>query len=174
MANLKVEGNKAFWDKLKKTNGGKFKKKIIDEAGIRAKRFSKDRFRKKKWMDRTPQPWEKRKRKAKGSLMVQTGRLKTSIRILNKGKYYVRIGTDVPYAKIHNEGGKITKTVTVKSHNRKRSSKRSRNGSEDIKVRQHQRNMNTTMPQRQFLGSSRYLAKLMEYKMKKMFDKQLK
>ena len=65
-----------------------------------------------------------------------SGRLKKSIRRIRVTQNSVTIGTDVPYAQIHNEGGTIKKTVSVKSHRRK---------------------MNTTIPQRQFIGESAQL-----------------
>ena len=171
MSNLKLSGDKAFWDKMHKLASPVFKRKLVDEAGITALRFSKQRFRQKNWVDKgMPENWEKRKRKARGSILVRSGRLKRSIRVISKGRFYVQIGTDVPYAKIHNEGGRISKTVKVRSHTRKRSG---RDGSGSIKVRSHQRKMNTTIPQRQFIGSSKALADKIEKKLKKKIDKQL-
>ena len=171
MSNLRRKGDKAFFDKMYKLASPVFKRKLVDEAGITALRFSKERFRQKNWVYKgMPQSWEKRKRKARGSTLVRSGRLKRSIRIISKGRFYVQLGTDVPYARIHNEGGKLTDTVKVRSHTRKRST---RGGSGSIKVRSHQRKMNTTIPQRQFIGSSVALANKVEKKLKKKIDKQL-
>jgi phage gpG-like protein len=186
MANLDLQGDKAFWDKIKKTASPIVKRKLIDEAGIRALRFSKERFRQKNWVDKNmPTAWDKRKKKARGSILVQSGRLKRSIRITAKGRYFVEIGTDVPYAKIHNEGGKITQTVTVKAHKRtksiaKSSNIRSRKASRQrvkagtTTVREHSRKMNLSIPQRQFLGESSALARKIEKQMKKIVDNHLK
>ncbi len=56
----------------------------------------------------------------------------------------------MPYAQIHNEGGTINKTVTVKAHSRKRKGR-----SENVKS--HRRKMNTTLPKRQFIGEFKML-----------------
>ncbi|MDR0830640.1 MAG: phage virion morphogenesis protein [Prevotellaceae bacterium] len=80
--------------------------------------FSKERFVKKDWHDTHSEPWAKT-RKKKGSTLVASGRLKKSIRKIKITPTSVTIGTDVPYAEIHNEGGNISGTETVKSHTRK-------------------------------------------------------
>ncbi|QSS96598.1 phage virion morphogenesis protein [Psychroflexus sp. ALD_RP9] len=174
MNNVNFQGKKEFYHKLNKLATPQFKKLLVDEAGIRALRFSKNTFRKKRFIDKVAEPWEKRKRKARGSTLVQSGRLKRSIRIIRKGRFYVKIGTDVPYAQIHNEGGKINKTVTVKQHKRKNRSSTRRRATGVSTVRSHTRKMNTNIPQRQFLGPSKFLARSIEMGMKKRLDKHLK
>ncbi len=53
-------------------------------------------------------PWAHRKtdgRKDKGrAILVKSGHLRNSIRIVSIGSGSVTIGTDVPYARVHNEG----------------------------------------------------------------------
>lgn len=121
-------------------------------AGIEAVKFSKDRFVRKNWVGQSSEPWDPRKRKAPGSLMVGkgSGRLKRSIRVTQTTANSVTIGTDVPYAQIHNEGGVIDKTVNVREHSRKRKGR-------SEKVKSHRRKMNTTIPKRQFIGESTML-----------------
>jgi phage gpG-like protein len=130
----------------------KLRRKFPNMAGIEAVKFSKRRFVDKNWVDETAKAWDARKRKAPGSLMVGkgSGRLKRSIRKISVTQNSLTIGTDVPYAQIHNEGGTIKKTVTVKSHSR------NRNGS-SATVESHERKMNTIMPKRQFIGESAQL-----------------
>lgn len=54
-------------------------------------------------------------RKTKGrSILVGTGELKKSIRILRRGNNSVTVGSSLPYAGIHNEGGNIIQTPTEK------------------------------------------------------------
>lgn len=90
--------------------------------------------------------WEKRKKdteKDKGrGILMKTGRLRRSVRA-NPGPDMARVTSNVPYAAIHNEGGTISKTVTVKAHLRKR-----------IVIRSHQRKMNTDIPARPFMIST--------------------
>ena len=87
--------------------------------------------------------------------MVRSGRLKRSIRKMSEGDYFVYVGTDVPYAQIHNEGGEINKTVSVRTHSR------TRKGRTET-VKSHRRKMNIKMPKRQFLGDSNALVKRLE------------
>ena len=68
---------------------------------------------------------------------------------------FILIGTDVPYAQIHNEGGSIKKTVPVRQHERKISRGRA-------KVKAHSRNMNLKVPKRQFIGNSAILRRRIE------------
>jgi phage gpG-like protein len=136
-------------------------------AAVEAVNFTKERFVRKTWVDRAPEAWPKRKRKGRGSLMVNSGRLKRSIRKLAVTQNSVTIGTDVPYAQIHNDGGTINKTVSVKQHSRKitkrarsqrtgrLTKKRVSNGT--ATVRAHTRKMNLKLPERRFIGESRML-----------------
>ncbi len=130
--------------------------RIPKRAAVVAVNFSKERFVRKNWVDKTRKPWKSRKRKDRGSLMVHTGRLKRSIRVLHVTNNYVVIGTNVPYAKAHNEGETIKKKVVVKAHNR-----RTRSG-RNSKVTAHPRQMNTQLPERRFMGNSALLARRIE------------
>ena len=49
---LKVD--KAFWAKLNKEFGNTLQQQLINEAGYRAVRFSKQRFIQKNWVDSFP------------------------------------------------------------------------------------------------------------------------
>lgn len=172
---MDVEFNTDFFKKLERLNRKAFLRQMTQEAGVIAVNFSKDRFRFKNWLDKGRERWKPRKRpNGRGSLLVRTGRLKRSIRKILTGDYYVMVGTDVPYAPLHNEGGEINKTVQVKSHQRKinirarKIDKRTGRirtlkkaiGNKMVNVRAHNRKMNLTMPKRQFLGDSEFLGKL--------------
>lgn len=153
-----VEFKTDFFKRLQKVNKPSFMRRLVNRSGVVAVNFSKERFVRKDWLDgNSRQTWEKRKRKDKGSLMVRSGRLKRSIRKMSEGDYFVYIGTDVPYAKAHNEGGEITKTVNVRSHSRARKGR-----TDKFKVKSYQRKMNLTLPKRQFIGDSAALAKRIE------------
>jgi len=146
-------------------------------AGNMAVTFFKERFRAQNWVDDRTETWPKRKENKrqrennKGrAVLVKTGRLKRSIRITRKGKDFVAIGSDVPYAKAHNEGAKIRGTAKVKSHKRKygfydeevsapgaRKEKFERKHTGVSQVTAHDRQMNTNLPKRQFMGPSKIL-----------------
>ena len=145
--------------------------------GAQAVVFYKQRFKEQAWTDTATQPWKPRKpgtpRNAGRAILKDTGRLQRSIRVINVTRTSVTIGTDVPYAKAHNEGFKGM--VTVPAHTRSRyekvkvgtgqfsiktqkertrTEKRVVQGSE-ITVKAHTKRMN--LPRRQFIGNSRVL-----------------
>ncbi|CAL2079082.1 Phage virion morphogenesis family protein [Tenacibaculum dicentrarchi] len=158
---VKFKGD--FFEKLQRIDNKFFLSKMTSEAGVIAVNFSKDRFRQKNWVDTSQEKWTPRKRKRAGSILVKSSRLKRSIRKISEGKYYVLIGTDVPYAQIHNEGGTIKATARVRAHSRTRKGR-----NQPIKVKAHTRQMNTKIPKRQFLGESAVLALRLE---NHMYDK---
>ena len=128
-------------------------------VGTCAVNFSKQRFVQQNWHDTTPEPWKPRsrtrrggERRQNGAILVDSGRLKRSIRVVSADSNRVIIGTDVPYAEIHNEG--LDGEVSVRKHSR-----RSRKGRLHI-VKAHKRRVH--MPQRCFLGESQALATQLE------------
>lgn len=168
-------------------------KKLPTEIASIAEKFSKDRFREQAWLDETKHKWKPRKvqrgrtGKRSQTLLVDTGRLKTSVRKIKVTPEQVIIGTNVPYAEIHNEGGEINKTVNVKSHDikshRRKAYTRNRNGrAERIKaqtiktyrVKAHTRKMNLKIPSRRFIGSSYTLARRIELHVTSRFMRALK
>lgn len=151
--------------KLKKLS--KLYQKFPELAAIEAVNFSKERFVRKNWVDKTVTAWKKRKPSpdwhsdaqkkaaARGSLMVKSGRLKRSIRKIKVTRNSVTIGTDVPYAEAHNEGAEINQTVTIKRHTRKRKGRTET-------VKSHRRRRKIKLPQRQFIGESAILLRRIE------------
>jgi phage gpG-like protein len=140
--------------------------------------FAKGNFRAQRFQDGgASQTWKERSSKDKNTkqkraILVQTGRLKQSIRVISKDLNKVVIGSDVPYAKAHNEGETIATTVRVKAHRRQqrqRDTHRTVQGKQGKRssrvqfvkdtqgftyVKAHTRKMNLKMPQRQFMGDS--------------------
>jgi phage gpG-like protein len=86
--------------------------KVVAET---ATEYYKERFRTKEWDSK---PWPPTKRFVKrGSLMVRTSSLANSIRpsLVTHTKVRISAGNSkVPYAKVHNEGGKVHPRVTAK------------------------------------------------------------
>lgn len=147
--------------------------------GAQAVVFYKQRFQEQAWADNTTQPWAKRKPGAKRNrgraILIDTGRLRRSIRVISATQSSVTIGTDVPYARAHNEGFRGTVTVpahtrskyeklkvgtgvfSIKTKNeRTRTEKRAVEGG-DITVKSYTKRMN--LPRRQFMGASATLNK---------------
>lgn len=184
METFRIEGK--VFERLGKIVPPHYKRRLISEFGTIAVNFSKERFIKKNWKDQVSEPWKPRKRKDRGSLMTKTGQLKRSIRKMASGLDYVIIGSDVPYAKIHNEGGKSQKSVYVSSHTRKKTIPKSVNlrtrkasrkrvdTGETIKVKSHTRKMNLFVPKRQFMGKSRALELRLQHHLKKSLNEQIK
>lgn len=154
-----------FFNKLNRLS--KLHQKFPELAAIEAVNFSKERFVRKNWVDKSVTRWKPRKASpewqsdaqkkaaARGSLMVKSGRLKRSIRKIKVTRNSVTIGTDVPYAEAHNEGAVINQTVNVKKHSRKRKGR-----TETVKA--HKRKRKITLPERRFIGESALLLRRVE------------
>ena len=96
--------------------------------GNDAVNFFLDRFKEQAWLGTSREPWQKRKaftawgktpRNKGRAILIDTGRLRRSIRITQVSQMTVTIGTDVPYAKAHNEGMRLGLIQSVRSHTRK-------------------------------------------------------
>ena len=121
--------------------------------------YFKDCFRNKAF-DGVPWPVAKHVR-SNGSLMVDTAALLTSIRAatVNAEKVVIAAGNSkVRYARAHNEG--FTGSVVVRQH------ERTRKGNTHT-VRAHTKNI--SIPQRQFLGDSRELERIIKDNIEQLF-----
>lgn len=123
------------------------------DIGDTAVLFTKERFKQQNWKNKSAVAWQKRKGTAKRnkgrSLLMDTGRLKRSIRRKRTTSNSVTIGSNVPYAKAHNEG--VNKKVTVGARTR---------------------NMN--LPKRQFMGKSHALDKRIKAEINRQITKAIK
>lgn len=143
-----------------------FFRKLPTLAGNMALNFFNDSWRRRGFIDTGIERWPKRKGKATKSnraLLVKTGRLRRSLRTQTNGSI-VRIYTEVPYAKAHNEGANIKGVVTVRDHTR-----RTKKGNR-ITVRSHSRKLNIRIPKRQFMGHSDLLERRMILHVSKALD----
>lgn len=92
-------------------------------VGKLAVNFFKDNFRRQafsgedRWPERKPSDLpvvkygRKKRRKGNRFVLVQTGVLRRSIRILYKSDSQVMVGTTLRYASVHNKGGVIKQSV---------------------------------------------------------------
>jgi phage gpG-like protein len=142
--------------------------------------FFKERFRAQNWVGDHTEPWKPRKnsphwarkgeRGSRRAILVKTGRLRRSIRKISAMAEQVVIGTDVPYAQIHNEGYRGPIEQQVKAHTRHHTTfgitgrrelrtrtrityGRVRTG-DTSEVRAHTRRIRVNIPRRQFIGQS--------------------
>lgn len=84
------------------------------KVGRIAKDHFQEGFRKRGFQDNGTQAWQRKKRPDKyGPLMSSRQNLYGSI-YYHPEDYKVTVGTSVPYAEIHNEGGDITVTARMK------------------------------------------------------------
>ncbi len=164
---------KDYFQKLDKLKDAT--EKLPTKLATEAVNFSKERFRQQNWVDTTTQNWKPRKRmkwetkkRSRRAILVDTGRLRGSIRIIYTGRNRIIIGTDVPYARRHNEGYRGEIKQQVKSHNRKTRSGRI------VRVRKHERTLHVNIPRRQFIGSSLVLDKRLQRRTTAEFIRALK
>lgn len=151
-----------------------------------AMNYFKDSFRRRGWRDRTLDPWARRKSNGKRdrgrAILVQSGRLRNSIRIQQADIRKIVIATSTPWAEAHNEG--VNKTVTVKRHTRgtytrekeqyttRKGTTRTRTLSRksgEYEVRSHSRKMR--LPKRQFMGDSEIMFRKLDRATIKAVDK---
>lgn len=148
-------------------------KKVMTYApvmlGNDAVNFFKDSFKKQGWLGNSFEPWKPRKtvtkwgktKRNKGrAILVDTGRLRRSIRLIKASNLTAVIGTDVPYARAHNEGVRLGEIQQVKAH--ERFTYKKQRLVKPSKVMAHVRNINQNIPQRQFMGNSPYLTKQLQ------------
>lgn len=146
-------------------------------VGNEAVVWFKANFRRQGWPGDGLMPWKPRKANAKRNagrgILINTGRLSRSPRLLRVSGLTAFTGSDVPYAGVHNDG--FSGTVTVGSHkraifgtvrvstgksNQPFKTKRTIIGSGQVKS--YQRRMN--MPQRKFMGNSPVLVSILRRK----------
>jgi phage gpG-like protein len=83
--------------------------KVVDAMGVLAANHFTTSFRNQGFTDESLQSWQPRKRTERSrmgnrAILVQSGRLRRSIRSKRFGFLGVKIYTDVPYASVHNNG----------------------------------------------------------------------
>lgn len=121
---------------------------LTRELTIEARNFFDQSWDDKGFTDATLIEWKPVKDKngnTKERPLVKSGALRRSLRTEVNGTTGV-VYTEIPYAQIHNEGGKITTTANVRAHTRKGKN-----------VKAHTRTLNHEMPKRQFMGNSEVL-----------------
>lgn len=84
--------------------------KLVEGAGVLAVNHFTNSFREQGFTDETKESWQPRKRAERGrskgnrAILVKSGRLRRSLRSRRLGNLAVKISTDVPYARVHNNG----------------------------------------------------------------------
>lgn len=143
---------------------------MIEET---ATKFFKDRFKTQEW-DQVPWPalnekYAASKRFGRGRILTAEGHLTSTIRptVVNANRVVISAGSaTVPYARIHNEGLRVTGMVKVREHNNRNFMGKGK----AVKIRAHNRSMNYQMPQRQFMGHSPFLNAILIRRLTALFN----
>lgn len=89
----------------------RFKQNIPKVIGNEVKNFALQAFKNQGFSDTGYEPWSPRKNERKidkgRALLVKTGRLRRSIRVIQATFAKTSVGTDVPYAKYNNDKRKF-------------------------------------------------------------------
>jgi len=181
--------NNIDWQKIQR----EFKQELMTlpaQMGTVAVNFFKDRFRAQAWTDEAASPWKARKpgsKRNKGrGILISSGRLRNSIRIVSTTANSVTVGTDVPYAEVHNEG--FTGTQSVKGFKRKKFHKSTVYSTQVFNIKSRKGRKSTVknevgesyvkpftrkmdMPRRRFIGESKLLTHKLEQLITKVINK---
>lgn len=151
-------------------------KTIPSRIGQDAENHFRDSFKRGGFTDRAFVQWKPREKPPldrkggvkKHNVLLQTGILRNSVRLLPNPRWnniqVVAGGPHAPYARAHNEGTVINRSVAVRAHARRAHAARRRGKRVNVReatVRPFTRNMNTTIRRRQFMGPSRVLEQTM-------------
>ena len=161
-------------------------RKLPRQLGVEVVAYSMTRFREQGW---DGNPWPRRKGNTDPGRAVLigkgSGRLRRSIRITKTTSDSVTVGSDLPYAKIHNEGFNGTENVrehtrTTTSHTLTTLYREDTGAKERVKVRQKSTGKvnafvrRMRMPRRQFLGDSPYLRRNLNRRATAEFNRALR
>jgi phage gpG-like protein len=83
---------------------------FITVMGVEAKKHFDDSFENQGFTDDKIEKWEPRKnnRESDRAILIKTGDLRRSIKVVDQDAKSVTIGSDLEYAQVHNEGTKNT------------------------------------------------------------------
>lgn len=114
-----------------------------------------------KWPARAKPPRAKSGKVKPHTILRNHGLLFNSVRLVRHTWNDIQVvagGPHVPYAAIHNEGGTINKSASVRAFDRRAHIRTTKRGKRvnvgPSTVRPYTRHMNTTIPRRQFMGNS--------------------
>lgn len=122
-------------------------------------------FRRQGWIDRTFEPWQKRrhsdrdtKRRGNRAVLVQSGDLRRSIRVSQRSKHAITFTSDLPYSSIHNYGGTTHPTVTPRMRGWARYRfKETKNTMFAAIANTKLSKLTVNIPKRKFMGNSVFL-----------------
>lgn len=153
----------------------RFDKRVPTIVAETATEYYKDRFKpanedwdKVKWQALSPK-YAAKKTFGKGRILTARSFLMNTIRpsVVNQNWVTISAGNSrVPYARIHNEGLRVTGVRKVKRFTNTNFMGTGR----AVQIRAHTRTVNYKMPKRQFMGHSRYLNQILRTRLIKTFE----
>ncbi|MEZ7494498.1 phage virion morphogenesis protein [Leeuwenhoekiella aequorea] len=143
---------------------------IVSET---ATEFFQKRFETQEW-DGTPWPalntkYAAKKTRGAGQILTKNGFLKASIRPseVTANRVVISAGNaKVPYARAHNEGLKINGIANVRGYTNKNFMGKGKR----VQIKPHTRSINFKMPQRKFMGNSKFLNQAIIDRLTKAFN----
>jgi phage gpG-like protein len=168
-----------------------YQKQLPTIVATSAVSFFKGSFRRQGWVyDGKLKRWKPRSKNAKRNrgraILIDSGKLRRSIRTIHKSSQYIEVGSELEYAAIHNDGGKVKGTARVPGFTRKahkvKGHKRTFKGKvkkikahtrDATNVRSHTRELDFTVDQRQFIGESPDVLKRAERDLFRHLDNQI-
>lgn len=139
-----------------------------------ANEYFKDRFNKQEWDGKPWAPlnpkYAAKKKRGAGRILTARGELQQSVRPSKVSQERVVISagnSKAPYAKIHNEGGRVRGMRYVRGYHAKNFMGKGKR----VQIRPHTRKVDFFMPRRQFIGHSPFLNRLIIDRLKKAFNK---
>lgn len=131
--------------------------------------YFKQSFKNQGWEN---SPWKSRQTpswgRSRGSraILVQSGKLRRSFKVMRKNQRFIEIANTKPYASIHNQGGKISITSKQRGYFFFKSNEARKKGrKEEARFWANMAQANQiTIPKRQFMGRSRKLNTILKKK----------
>lgn len=104
--------NQVYKLKLQKKEVEQKLTQLVSVMGVEAKNFYQKSFEKQGFTDRVLEKWKKRKPRMRGginidagrAILVKSGDLRRSIRVISKTLTTVTVGSNLKYAPVHNLG----------------------------------------------------------------------
>lgn len=130
--------------------GNSLKKDVRRYAKVYCLQWFDDSFQNQGFTDASLVKWDERNKpdyRPGGAILVNTTYLRKSIAVMQENDSEITFGTNAPYARLHNEGGRLRAVQYVRAHHRTRKGVREQ-------VKAHARKVDIKYPKRQFMGHS--------------------
>lgn len=132
-------------------------------AEVTALNFFKESFNQQGWLGSSFEAWPERKAGADGrGVLIKTGHLRDSIRVLESSPLRIVFGTNAPYAQIHNEGGTVSIRITPKARRYFWAMYKTTEKAFWKAMALKKDNITIKVPKRQFLGESQTLLRQLD------------